>query len=420
MSNSLAIAAVTATLRDLLGQVSEPLAVDPDPDPDLTDAICTARPPDRARQDENENQINIFLYQTAHNPALRNMDLPYQVRPGETAMPPVALTLYYLVTAYGRNYDEVLSHRLLGRAMSILNDGAVLLPGAIAAALGKGSNLATQVERVRLTPHPIASEELSKLWAVFQTPYRISATYEASVVLIDSSRRAKAPPPVLRRGIGAQGDLAPPFPTLTSVSLPFDAQPAARLPSPAPPSAMASDQVRVAGHQLEGTSVAIELSRPLLPLPTVRSPLPGSTDKSVVFDLPGDQTIMPAGLYAVTARVSPSADPAQDRTTNALPLAVAPRIRQISTAARLPSGEVPVSVLVSPQVWPEQRAALLVGNVEVVAEAHATKTDTLDFLVPNPAGTHMARLRVDGVDSLVIDYAADPPVFDPLQVVVLP
>jgi hypothetical protein len=31
------------------------------------------------------------------------------------------------------------------------------------------------------------------------------------------------------------------------------------------------------------------------------------------------------------------------------------------------------------------------------------------------AGSHFVRLRVDGVDSLVIDYSKDPPVFDSTQ-----
>jgi len=43
-------------------------------------------------------------------------------------------------------------------------------------------------------------EDVSKLWTTFQTQYRISAAYEVSVVIIESSRIVKTPLPVLTRG----------------------------------------------------------------------------------------------------------------------------------------------------------------------------------------------------------------------------
>jgi len=37
---------------------------------------------------------------------------------------------------------------------------------------------------------------------------------------------------------------------------------------------------------------------------------------------------------------------------------------------------------------------------------------TLDFVIANaPVGDHLARLRIDGIDSPIIDRAAEPPVF---------
>jgi hypothetical protein len=420
VSNSLAIYAVTTAIRDLLNLVATPLPGDPDPDPDINDATCTTRAPDKARQHgEGHNQLNLFLYQTAWNAALRNADIARSTRPNESAMSPVALNLYYMVTAYGKNHDDLLAHRLLGRAMSLLHDNAILLPGALQAA-GKGNDLWKQVERVRITPHPISGEELSKMWATFQTPYRISATYEVAAVLIDSSRRAKAPPPVVGRRIGAQDNLLPAYPALSAIALPLAAQPAARLPSPPPPAAPTGDTLTLTGHDLAGFATSIELAHPLLPQPIVRAPLAGAGDATLQIDLPTDQTIMPAGLYAVSARVSPSADPDQDRVSNTLPLAIAPRIRDITVQPRDASGQVPVTVLCSPQVWPEQRAALIVGDREILAQPHPTKSDTLDFKVPLPAKTYLARLRVDGIDSFLIDYASSPLAYDPTQVVTLP
>ena len=422
MSNSLAIAAVTATIRNILNLAAQPLPFDPDPDTDLNDVTCTTRPPDKARTSEGQNQLNLFLYQTAWNGALRNANIAGPVRPNETGMTPVALTLYYLVTAYGKNNEDLLAHRVLGRAMSLLHDRAVLLPSQIQTALPT-ADLSRQVERVRITPHALSGEELSKLWAVFQTPYRVSATYEVSVVLIDSTRRTAAAPPVVIRGAAAQASMTPAYPELSSITFPTPAQPAARVPAPAltgpPLPASPGDEITLVGHDLSGTATAALFARPLLAAPIQRTPLAGSSAAALKVDFSTDHSLMPAGLYQVSARISQSADPAKDRTTNLLALAIAPRIRRTTTAARTADG-VPVTVRVSPQVWPEQRASLLVGAVEVVAQPHTAKTDTLQFIVPRPAGTYVVRLRVDGVDSFLVDYGATPPAYDPGQVLVLP
>lgn len=425
MSNSLAIAAVTATIRNILNKAAQPLPFDPDPDSDLNDVICTTKPPDKARPTEGQNQLNLFLYQTSWSAALRNADIAGQVRPNETGMPPVALCLYYLITAYGKNSDDLLAHRVLGRAVSLLYDRAVLLPAEIQAAL-TGADLSRQIEHVRITPHTISGEELSKLWAVFQTPYRISVTYEVSVVLIDSVRRTRAPLPVVVRGAEAIGAPVPPFPELTSITFPTAKQPAARVPAPALPAppapavpAAAGDPITLVGHDLTGTATAVVFSRALLATPIERTPLAGATATSIPVDFPADHSLMPAGFYQVTTRVSQSVNPAQDRTSNVLALAIAPRIRRLTTAARTPDG-VPVTLEVSPQVWPEQRASLIVGSLEVVSAPHAAKTDTLSFVVPSPAGTYPVRVRVDGVDSFLVDYAAAVPAYDPTQTLVLP
>jgi hypothetical protein len=422
VSNSLAIAAVTATIRNILNLAAQPLPSDPDPDTDLNDVTCSTRPPDKARSSEGQNQLNLFLYQAAWNGALRNADIAGQVRPNETAMTPVALTLYYLVTAYGKNNEDLLAHRVLGRAMSLLHDRAVLIPSQIQSALA-GADLSRQVERVRITPHALSGEELSKLWAVFQAPYRLSVAYEVSVVLIDSSRRSKAPPPVLIRGASAQAGMTPAYPELTAIGLPTRAQPAARVPAPALAGplvpAIAGDTVTLVGHDLAGLAVDALFSRALLPTAIQRTPLAGSSPTELRVDFPTDDSLMPAGFYQVTARVQPSADPARARTTNVLALAIAPRIRRLTPGARTAAG-VAVTVTVSPQVWPEQRAALLVGDLEVVAAPHPVTTDTLELVVPLPAGSYPVRLRVDGVDSFLVDFAAAPPAYDASQVLVLP
>ena len=100
MSNALAIAACTATLRNLL------LAGIPALDSSLSDLQVTTQPPDLARRNVTTSQLNVFLYQTVVNAAWRNLDMPRQVRPGETGAPPLPLNLHYLLTAYGRGEND--------------------------------------------------------------------------------------------------------------------------------------------------------------------------------------------------------------------------------------------------------------------------------------------------------------------------
>jgi hypothetical protein len=184
MSNALAIAALTATLRHLL---------DRGLNADLPGTLVTTRPPDKARLAGTGNQVNLFLYQVLPNAAWRNLD-PRQLETGEAGQPPLALNLYYLLSAYGQNEDDPdpFSHRLLGQAMCVFHDHPVLEPAELREAL-EGSDLHQQAERVRITLQPLALEETTKLWTTFQTPYRLSVAYEVSVVLIDGTRSQASP-----------------------------------------------------------------------------------------------------------------------------------------------------------------------------------------------------------------------------------
>jgi hypothetical protein len=84
-------------------------------------------------------------------------------------------------------------------------------------------------------------------------------------------------------------------------------------------------------------------------------------------------------------------------------------------------GDVTLTITCNPEVLPEQSVALIVGNREVTADAHTTQTDTLTFALTGvAAGNFRLRLRVDGVNSLLIDRS-DPqhPKFDESQQITL-
>ncbi|AFY34116.1 DUF4255 domain-containing protein [Calothrix sp. PCC 7507] len=428
MSNSLAIAAVTSTLRSLLQQRFDTNG--------FGSVTVTTKPLDRARSNTNGdgNQVNLFLYQTKENAAWRNQDLPSQVKPGETAQPPLALNLYYLLTAYAQNDDfpEPISHRLLGEAMSVLHDYPILKSGDIKAALPAADvdkyDLYDQIEKVRITPQSLSLDELSKLWTTFQTQYRISTAYEVAVVLIESTRPTKAPLPVLARGADDQGvttqaNTIPPFPTLTAIN--FTAIEAARLNLPGyqkyllqKPVANLGDGLTLIGYNLDGVSVQVIFSHPQLLTPNqINIPVANRTPSEINLTIPtGQPDKWPPGFYTVAV--------VTDSTSNGLPLALAAKIEAIAAVRDNSDPNKPNNVILTvtsnSQILPSQKAFLVlngqdaaftVSDRELTAKSHPTPTNTLQFELGDiAAGIYQVRprLRVDGVDSLVIDYSVTP------------
>lgn len=406
MSNSLAIAAVTATMRKLLE----------DSVSDISGAVASTQPPDKVT---TTNLVNLFLYQTVINAAWRNRDMPRQVKPGETGQPPLALNLYYLLTAYGQGDDSqtVDGHRLLGQAMRVLYDNPVLSSAQIKAAFPDG-DLDEQIEHVRITNYSMNVDEMSKLWTTFQAKYRISTAYEVSVVLIESARPARTPLPVLKRGeedrgVDAQGNLTPPFPTLVGIAFPTERQPSAEL----------GDTLILRGHHLDGDSLSARFSNPRLnnPLAIVLPAVITTTDTAdVPVTLPNAVTSWVAGNYTVSLIINRS-DPANPiRTTNELSFSIAPRLTIAPAERTHAAGDFTLTLTCSPEVRPEQRVSLLFGSREVLAQTRTTPTGSLAFDLTNVTpGEYLVRLRVDGVDSLSVNYAATPPVFDDTQKVMV-
>src|SRR5450755_3585935 len=105
MSNFLAIATATATLRTLLHDAVSG---------DVPGANVTTTRPDLLVSKDQPTEVNIYLYQVTPNAAYRNSDLPTR-RPDGTVVqrPMAALDLHYMISFYG-NENELEPQRLLG------------------------------------------------------------------------------------------------------------------------------------------------------------------------------------------------------------------------------------------------------------------------------------------------------------------
>ena len=237
MSNPLAIATVTQTLRNVLQDSLGPANV--------TGAQVTFLRPDDSTHLPNPG-VNVFLYQISPNPALRNADLPTRSTDGTLLQrPQAAVDLYYLITFYGDD-TKLEQQRLLGAVTLALHAQPWLPVADIATAQAEsylaGADLAAQHERVRFRPVSFSLEELSKLWSfLLKTDYVLSAAYVASVVLIDTADAA--PPPALPVLTPNLLMLAAPPPVVTAV------QPALASPAGA---ILPGAQVNVLGANLLG------------------------------------------------------------------------------------------------------------------------------------------------------------------------
>ena len=159
--------------------------------------------------------MNLFLYRVAPNTGWANQRLPARSSAGErTANPYLALDLHYVLSAFST--EDLNAEVLLGFGMQTLHELPVFDRAAIRAALGAGgpvsgailpsafqalspTALADQLEQVKVTPYNMSSDEASKLWTAFNTPLRMSAFYQVTVVLIESASSTRATLPVLTR-----------------------------------------------------------------------------------------------------------------------------------------------------------------------------------------------------------------------------
>jgi hypothetical protein len=391
MTNPFAIAAVTATFSQLLQRVIE--------EPTLAGTTVTTGPPDAARAGRSGRQLNLFLYQVTPNAAARNMDLPFRNGDGALVRRPVlALSLSYLLTAYGQGDGELDAHHLLAHAMSLVHDEGVLGREQIRDAIDAEpavarSDLADQVELVKLCEQTISVDDVSRLWGMYQTTnYRLSVSYEASVVLIERPQPTRSALPVRSANL-----YVVPFrqPLIETV---------------APQVALPGQALRITGRNLAADTVTLRFGATLAAPPQV-------ADRRI-------DVVLPAGLRAGVNTVQvvhelslgTPATPHRGFESNVAAFVLAPRITT-ATPVSVARGQS-LTLGFAPPVDRDQQVSILLGDREIAVPARepdSAPVATLAFPVPAtfPLGGHLLRLRVDGAESqLQVDENPSSPTFN--------
>jgi hypothetical protein len=404
MSNALALGAVTAVLKSLLDNRLASLSSILGGTPTVT--VLAPDPEGGATGATTGDRLNLFLYQTNPNPSWRNMGLPSRNSSGDRiSNPPLAVDLHYLLTAYTK--DAFHAEILLGHAMQLLHETPVLGRDAIRSALRNlatsseaaaralaTADLADQVEQIKLSPQPMSTEEVSKLWSAIQTQYRPTVVYQASVVLIESQKSTQAALPVRERRVHVIPFAQPTIATLK------------------PQIATQGTQLTLEGRNFRSDQVTVRFGT-LTVVPDTLS------DQQVQVTVPAN---LPAGINTVQIEQQldfqrpPEQAPDLHRgfASNVMPFVLSPKIIGITAPNGIQAGKVDIVVQVQPVIRKTQKVILFLNEQGGIAAystpvpPRETEVDQITFTFNGvKAATYLARLQVDGANS-ALEADADP------------
>ncbi len=416
MSGNLAIAAVSAVMKYLL---QNPLPGDSIAAV-VPDLAVTVIPPHQV--DDDTPHLNIFFYRALPNPGWAQNNLPSRNSQGaRTSNPYLALDLYYLISAHtARDYHGEI---LLGYAMQTFHENPVLPRDTIRTALSSASlvtadtpanllaaiaatELAEQIEQMKLAPHYPSPEEVANIWSPLGNDYVPTMYYKASLVLIESRRSAQAAPPV--RSYNVYG-------------LPFQQIRIEQVLAEA-----GSGQPILAGGRilLRGSSLRGEDTRVIVGGVELAGAALNVKSNEIALDLP---TGLQAGLIGVQVahmlNIGTPPQAHQGFESNMAAFVLQPQIRQIGLNYAIqvvpPDATNPRSlrITIDPAVGPDQRATVLLNernapsnraalsftfNAEKRASGSAAVNE-LSFFIPDvPSASYLLRLRVDGAESPLV------------------
>ena len=408
VSNYLALSAVTATFQRVL-QASIQTHV--------YGARVTTLRPNTLDSGPTETGVNLYLFLVTPNSAFRHND-PGGRRPNGNLVKRshMAYDLQYLLSFYGSE-AEFEPERLYGCVARTIQEVFTLTPDMIRDTLTQPnlqllaeSDLAEQLERVRIFPTEISLENLSKIWSVFfQTPYTLSAIYKATVVLIDSEDPGQRALPVSDRiatvnpfsrivlqQVTAQAGGHEPI-TVTSTLLlkgQYLYHPNARV---------RIGQVEVTPTDISGTAILLPLGQ--LPTGILRA---GVQAAQVVHPMEERQSIDdPLTLHNTShSEYSVTSDP--------VPFILRPTVIQIEVADVSPDGrasyQAEVTVQFDVTVEPRQRVVLMLNEWSrdrarsylYKAGIRTDDRDRITFTIAKiPAGEYLVRTQIDDAESLL-------------------
>jgi Pvc16 N-terminal domain len=432
MSNGLAMAAVSFVLVDLLnnGLIDRDISSTGVGEVSVT-ALAPSLLDDTAK---GPSQLNLFLYQVTPNQGWRNVGFPSRDASGARIdNPPLALDLHYLLMAYGS--QPLHAEILLGYAMQLLHETPILTRDAIRKSLSAPtqvagglpaamlnlytSELAEQVELVKIWPQILSTEEISKLWTALQTHYRPTAAYQASVVLIESKASIKTALPVQYRTVQVIPFEKPVIDAILSQKTAIDP--------------IVPDQPILPGYNLvlQGSQLKGEVTSVLVGNIEVLPPDPDIKPSQIIAGIPsaleaGTQTVQVIQQVLLGSPLTTHRGVESNVTTFVL----RPVIQTVSASGVQGAGSTPRSgsldLKLDPPVGPDQRVSVMLNQLLPLTSPPPDTALAYSFVLPPrinlaspPAspppptptisapffgvapGKYLVRLQVDGAESVL-------------------
>jgi hypothetical protein len=187
-----------------------------------TDAVAGLTPKPRITVgpldvDASDLRLNWFLYRIVPNTAYRNMEPPRTGTVTARGLPPLALELHYLLTAFpaaasgnAEGDQEQFAHAGLAAVMRAIH-GNGIVPAADPAVPNTAKPL---VEPLRVTMEALDLDAITKLWTAASEPVRLSIGYVVSLVVVDSPEQHVPGPPVRERRVAVVPSMGPRFTTV--------------------------------------------------------------------------------------------------------------------------------------------------------------------------------------------------------------
>lgn len=395
MSDHRAIAAVTATLKAIIQEAASAAG---------SDSEVRLGAPTAKLIESTVPKVNLFLFRTTPNAAMRNSHLPTRRADGsERARAQTAIDLHYIISFYG-DPEKFVPERLLGAVTLALEERPILTAAMIASALAaldattktllEGADLPEAPSRVKIAPATVTLEEFTKIWSIFfQVPYGLSVAYVCSHVVIESDERFATALPVIRPNVFAG--------PISGFYLNW-AGPDASGPGPV----VAGGQLFLAGKGLGRVGTTLNIDGADTPFDT-------QSDSAIRLTL---GTNLKAGIHLVQAVAPPvsAAMPAHlRRRSNTIPFALHPSISLPALAVTHDGAEPRTGTLkvdFSPPVEAGQQVTVTLdarfegGPLGIVLDPNepgAFPAAQLIFPFEDvPGGSYLVRAHVDGLASL--------------------
>jgi hypothetical protein len=381
MADFSGIQAVTETLRRLLLDRMQERAT-------LTDVTTSSLDSDDV---PDGPWVNLFLYRITESAELKNQELAGMGGPLSLGRPPLSVNLHYLVTTMGLDSADTRgAHRVLGDVMLTLHDHPVIAKDDPVL----DPALQQEVELLKVSLEPLATEELSNIWTATTAPYSLSVAYRVTVLQLEST----LPEPVPRQ-VGAPPEAGPRVhvlpldrPQITAVGVRRD--PGGEV-EPMPYARLGDTLVVDGGRLHPGRRVLLG------GVDATAAVDPASTAGRLLVTVP-DEPALQAGIHRLQVVGDvPIGEPPREvpvMRSNLAAFVLIPTVSSTTPATGAPG--TTLTITGERLVADGGSTIVLIGNRAVTPGAGATATRATVTVPELPAGVHPVSARVNGAESV--------------------